>query len=663
MLAVFSTSRRARLPSPRRSLSSSSASSAPTAGTLSTHFDRLVDRSSALSWNDIISDLARHGDYAEALRAFSWMRRLGVKPDRSTFPNAHKACGCMGLVWVGRQIHLLAHLLGLCPDLFVSSSLVDMYSKCFELVDAKKLFDETPEPNAVVWTAMIVGYVFNNRPRDALGLFKESLALAKVEERGGNIDAVSAVAALSACSRMSERRITGGIHGILLRLGLNSDVGVGNTLIDAYAKCGDLNLARQAFEVMNLRDSISWNSLISAFAQNGRSTEALSAFCEMFSRGVVESSATTLSAVLFASAQAGTLEFGRCIHSLVVKMGMGNDVYIGTSLVDMYCKCGQLGMARQAFDHTKNRNIRSWSAMIGGYAINGCGLEAMEIFSSMRRSGLKPNVVTFVSVLSACSHAGLVDQGRHWFSAMKEEYGIDPGLEHHACMVDLLGRAGKLREAHALITSMTLEPDAVIWGALLSACRVHKDVKLGELSAQKLFELDPKNCGYFVLLSNIYAGAGLWTEAKRMRVEIKSRGLVKPPGYSSIELRGRVHLFLVGDKEHPDHEEVYRYLEMLGPKLTSAGYVPDTGSVFHDIDQEEKESVLGVHSEKLAVGFGMIKTPPGTVIRVIKNLRICGDCHTVLKLVSGIEGRELVVRDSSRFHHFSNGQCSCGDYW
>ena len=343
-------------------------------------------------------------------------------------------------------------------------------------------------------------------------------------------------------------------------------------------------------------------------------------------------------------------------------MGLENDLYVATSLIDMYCKCGQLIMARQAFDGMKNRNIRSWTAMIAGYGSHGSGHEAMEIFADMRRSHLKPNSVTFVSVLSACSHSGLLNEGRHWFNAMKD-HNIDPGLEHYACMVDLLGRSGRLKEALALIKSMPFKPDAVIWGALLAACRIHKDVELGEFSSRKLFELDPRNCGYYVLMSNIYANAGRWNDAKRMRVEIKSKGIVKPPGYSSVEFRGKVHVFLVGDKEHPDHEEIYGYLAALAVKLRAAGYVPDTGSVLHDVDQEEKEAVLGVHSEKLAVGFGIIKTLPGMEIRVIKNLRICGDCHTVIKLVSKIECREIVVRDSNRFHHFRNGQCSCMDYW
>lgn len=338
-------------------------------------------------------------------------------------------------------------------------------------------------------------------------------------------------------------------------------------------------------------------------------------------------------------------------------------MYVGTSVVDMYCKCGRVEMARKAFNRMKERNILSWSAMVAGYGMHGRGHEALEVFYEMTRSGVKPNHITFVAVLAACSHAGLLDDGRHWFHAMKKEFGIDPGVEHYGCIVDLLGRAGCLDEAYGLIKEMTIKPDFVVWGALLSACRIHKNVELGEISANKLFELDPKNCGYYVLLSNIYADAGRWDNAQKMRVLMKNRRLVKPPGYSLVELKGRTHVFLVGDKKHPQHRQIYIYLEKLTVRMQEAGYVPDTGSVLHDVEQEEKESVLRVHSEKLAVAFAIINTAPGTTVQVIKNLRVCGDCHQAIKLIAKLVDREIIVRDSHRFHHFRNGFCSCGDYW
>ena len=344
-------------------------------------------------------------------------------------------------------------------------------------------------------------------------------------------------------------------------------------------------------------------------------------------------------------------------------MLLEENVFVGTSVIDMYCKCGRVGMARKAFNRMKGKNIKSWTAMIAGYGMHGQAREALEVFDEMQSAGVKPNYITFVSVLAACSHAGLVTEGWQWFNAMAIEFNIVPGVEHYGCMVDLLGRAGHLNEAYDLIKQMKVKPDFVVWGALLGACRIHKNVEIGEISARKLFELDPKNCGYYVLLSNIYADAGRWNDVDKLRVMMKKRGLVKPPGYSLVEFKGQIHVFLVGDKEHPQQKKIYEYLETLSVKMQEAGYVPDTTSVLHDVDQEEKETVLRIHSEKLAVAFGIMNTVQGTTIQIIKNLRVCGDCHTAIKFISKIVSRQIVVRDSNRFHHFKDGLCSCGDYW
>jgi pentatricopeptide repeat protein len=344
-------------------------------------------------------------------------------------------------------------------------------------------------------------------------------------------------------------------------------------------------------------------------------------------------------------------------------MGLEENVYVGTSVVDMYSKCGRVEMARKAFEKIKEKNVLSWSALITGYGMHGHGQQALDVFDEMRRSGQNPNYITFISVLAACSHAGLLDKGRYWYKTMKKKFGIEPGVEHLGCMVDLLGRAGCLDEAYGLIKEMKIKPDAAIWGALLSACRIHKKVELAEISAKRLFELDATNSGYYVLLSNIYAEAGLWKDVERMRVMVKARGIEKPPGYSSVELKGKTHVFYVGDKIHPQHKEIYSYLGKLLETIQEAGYVPNTSSVLHDLDEEEKESAVRIHSEKLAVAFALMNQVSGSIIHVIKNLRVCTDCHTAIKFISRISGREIIVRDLQRFHHFKDGSCSCGDYW
>lgn len=638
-----------------------------------TLFNKYVDRTSVYSWNSIIAELARNGDSVEALRAFLSMRKLSLKPNRSTFPCAIKSCSALCDLTSGKQAHQQALIFGYNADIFVSSALVDMYAKCGDLDDARKAFDEIPHRNVVSWTSMITGYVQNERAHDALLLFKELLVeeagesgvmwSSQAEKEVSYLDSVSMVSVLSACSRVSHKSVTESVHGLAIKRGFEGELGVGNTLIDAYAKCGNVGFSRKVFDGMEEKDVVSWNSLIAVYAQLGFSTEAIQAFRSMVSDTDVDHNAMTLSTVLLACAHSGALQLGKCIHDQVIKMRLEDNIYVGTSIIDMYCKCGRVGMARKAFNRMKGRNVKSWTAMIAGYGMHGQAREALDVFYEMNQMGVKPNYVTFVSVLAACSHAGFLNEGWFWFRAMKDRFCIDPGVEHYSCMVDLLGRAGFLSRAYDLIREMKTPPDFVVWGSLLAACRIHKNVELGEIAARKLFELDPNNCGYYVSLSNIYAEAGRWDDVKRMRIYMQSHGLAKPPGFSLVELKGRARVFLVGDREHPEHEKTYAYLEELYVKLQEAGYVADTASVLHDVENEEKGMTLQVHSEKLAVAFGILNSVPGATIQVIKNLRICMDCHTTIRLISKIVEREIVVRDSKRFHHFRNGLCSCGDYW
>ncbi|KAF4388220.1 hypothetical protein F8388_021050 [Cannabis sativa] len=624
-------------------------------------FNNYVDKTNVHSWNSIIADLARSGDSVEALGAFSSMRKLSLTPNRSTFPCVIKSSSALFDLRSGKQAHQQAMVFGLDFDLFVSSALVDMYSKCGELRDARVLFDCIPHRNVVSWTSMITGYVQNGDSHSSLSLFKEFL-IEEGENVDVSIDPVVVVAVLSACSRVSEKEVTEGIHGFVVKRGFDGDLGVANTLMDAYAKCSELRLSRKLFDGMFLKDVVSWNSMIAVYAQSGFSADALEVFYEMKKAGNMNYNAVTLSVLLLATAHSGTLRTGKCIHNQVLKKCLEENVVVGTALIDMYCKCGKAEMARKTLDCMKVKNVKSWTAMINGYGMHGRAREALEVFYKMIKNGAKPNYITFVSVLAACSHAGLVEEGWRWFHSMKHEFSIEPGVEHYGCMVDLLGRAGYLKKAYDLINEMKVRPDFVVWGSLLGSCRIHKNVELGEISARKLFELDPNNCGYYVLLSNIYADAGRWEDVERMRVLMKNQGLVKPPGFSLVELKGRVHVFLVGDREHPQHQQIYEYWEELIVKLQEAGYKPNIASVVHDVDEEEKEMTLKIHSEKLAVVFGIMNSIPGTTIQIIKNLRVCGDCHTVLKLISKVVDREIVVRDLKRFHHFSGGLCSCGDY-
>ncbi|CAE6068364.1 unnamed protein product [Arabidopsis arenosa] len=636
---------------------------------LTTLFNRYVDKTDVFSWNSVIADLARSGDSAEALRAFSSMRKLSLYPTRSSFPCAIKACSSLLDIFSGKQTHQQAYVFGYQSDIFVSSALIVMYSTCGQLVDARKVFDEIPKKNIVSWTSMIRGYDLNGSALEAVSLFKDLL----VEENDGDheddaamfLDSMGMVSVISACSRVAAKGLIESVHSFVIKRGFDRGVSVGNTLLDAYAKGGEggVAVARKIFDQIVDKDRVSYNSIMSVYAQSGMSNEAFEVFRRLVKDKVVTFNSITLSTVLLAVSHSGALRIGKCIHDQVIRMGLEDDVIVGTSIIDMYCKCGRVETARKAFDRMKNKNVRSWTAMIAGYGMHGHAVKALELFPTMIDSGVRPNYITFVSVLAACSHAGLHVEGWHWFNAMKGRFGVEPGLEHYGCMVDLLGRGGFLQKAYDLIQTMKMKPDSIIWSSLLAACRIHKNVELAEISVARLFELDPSNCGYYMLLSHIYADAGRWKDVERVRMIMKNRGLVKPPGFSLLELNGEVHVFLIGDEEHPQREKIYEFLAELNRKLLEAGYVSNTSSVCHDVDEEEKEMTLRVHSEKLAIAFGIMNTVSGSTVNVVKNLRVCSDCHNVIKLISKIVDREFVVRDAKRFHHFKDGFCSCGDYW
>ena len=329
----------------------------------------------------------------------------------------------------------------------------------------------------------------------------------------------------------------------------------------------------------------------------------------------------------------------------------------------MYAKCGSIVEARQLFDLMTDKNVVTWTAMISAYGLHGHGNEALKLFNEMLHSGLPPCNISFLSVLYACSHAGLVRKGNEIFHSMVHDYGFQPLPEHYACMVDILGRAGKLNEALKFIEKMPGEPGPAVWGALLGACMIHKDTNLARMASERLFELDPENVGYHVLLSNIYSADRNFLKAASVRQVVKKRKLSKTPGCTLIEVGETPHVFTSGDWSHPQATAIYKMLEKLTGKMREAGFQSETVTALHDVEEEEKELMVKVHSEKLAICFGLIATEPGTEIRIIKNLRVCLDCHNATKFISKITERVIVVRDANRFHHFKDGVCSCGDYW
>lgn len=374
-----------------------------------------------------------------------------------------------------------------------------------------------------------------------------------------------------------------------------------------------------------------------------------------------------ISSILSACAGLAGLELGKSVHSLAVKTCVDGNIFVGSALVDMYGKCGSIGHAEQVFDEIPERNLITWNAMIGSYAHHGQAEMALAMFEDMIQGGdgggILPNYITMVCVLSACSRAGSVEEGIEIFQSMKSRYGIEARAEHYACVVDLLGRAGMVEQAYQLIREMPMRPTVSVWGALLGGCRVHGKPELGRIAAEKLFQLDPLDSGNHVLLSNMLSAAGRWEEATEVRKEMKDVGIKKGTGYSWITVKNEVHVFQAKDTSHKRNTEIQATLKRLMMEMKAAGYIPDTKFALYDLEEEEKESEVFYHSEKLALAFGLICIPPGIPIRITKNLRVCGDCHSAFKFISGIMGRDIIVRDNNRFHHFKDNQCSCRDYW
>ncbi|KAI4303350.1 hypothetical protein MLD38_038994 [Melastoma candidum] len=370
-----------------------------------------------------------------------------------------------------------------------------------------------------------------------------------------------------------------------------------------------------------------------------------------------------VASILSCAAELTLLEFGQQVHGTIFKSIYGTSTSVYNALVSLYAKCGCLEEASQIFDSMQWRDVITWTALIVGYAQNGKARSSVELYKQMVASQIKPDYVTFIGVLFACSHAGLAEEGEKHFKSMTAVYQINPGPEHYACMIDLLGRSGKLVAAKELLHQMDVEPDATIWKALLSACRVYKDRELAERAAENLFRLEPMNSVPYVLLANIYFAAGEFEDAARIRKLMKSKGINKEPGCSWITINGSVHTFVSEDRCHPKTSELYLKVHEIMLSIKKAGYIPDMDYALHDTDREEKELGLAYHSEKLAVAFGLLYVSPRAPIRVFKNLRVCGDCHAAMRYVSRVYSRHIILRDSNCFHHFREGVCSCGDYW
>ncbi|KAJ6993086.1 pentatricopeptide repeat-containing protein [Populus alba x Populus x berolinensis] len=503
---------------------------------------------------------------------------------------------------------------------------------------------------------MIHGLVLNDSFQESIEIYHS------MRKKGLSPDSFTFPFLLKACARLLDSKLGIKLHGLVVKAGCESDAFVNTSLVSLYGKCGFIDNAFKVFDDIPEKNVAAWTAIISGYTGVGKCREAIDMFRRLLDMGLRPDS-FSLVRVLAACTRIGDLRSGEWIDDYITKIGMVRNVFVATSLVDFYVKCGNMERACSVFDGMLEKDIVSWSSMIQGYASNGLPKEALDLFFKMEKSGIEPDGNTFVGLLCACTHAGLVDEGRQYFNSMERVFTLTPEIEHYGCMVDLLCRAGFLDEAHQLVKSMPMEANAIVWGALLGGCRLHRDTQLVEGVLKQLIALEPSNSGNYVLLSNIYSASHKWDDAAKIRSIMSERGIKKVPGYSWIEVDGVVHEFLVGDTSHPLSEKIYAKLGELVKDLKAEGYVPTTDYVLFDIEEEEKEHFIGCHSEKLAIAFGLISTAPNDKIRVVKNLRVCGDCHEAIKHISRFTGREIIVRDNNRFHCFNDGSCSCKDYW
>jgi pentatricopeptide repeat protein len=500
------------------------------------------------------------------------------------------------------------------------------------------------------------GYAQGGHAVAAVKLFDQILQLGMMPNQSTFSNLLRACASLATLEQCEQ------VHSHIIKCGIELDIFMGNALVDAYSKCKSIENARQIFDHMSEIDVVTCTSMIAGYTQSGHGEKALELSWNMHCKGM-ELDQFAFSSALNACAGLSALEQGKQFHAHVFKVGYESDVFAGNALINMYAKCGSIEDACQTFYRIPERDVVSWTAVIAGCAHHGRGHEALHLFEQMLQVGIKPNNITLISVLSACNHAGLVDEACLYFESMIRDHGIEPGVEHYACLVDILGRTGQLDEAERLVNEMPFEPNASVWGSLLASSRTHGNTELGRRAAEHLFDLEPKGSGTHVLLANMYASAGRWEDVAKVRRMMKEGGIKKEPGCSWIEVKNTVHTFVADDTSHPQVEEIYAILERLMGQIEEVGYVPKTEFVLHDIEQNEKENLLYYHSEKLALAFGLISTCPGSPVRIMKNIRVCGDCHSAIKFISKIVDREIILRDTNRFHHFMNGLCSCGDYW
>nr|KYP63551.1 Putative pentatricopeptide repeat-containing protein At2g01510 family [Cajanus cajan] len=566
---------------------------------LACHLFKQMLEKDTVTFNALLTGYSKEGFNHDAINLFFKMQDLGLRPTEFTFAAVLTAGIQLDDIEFGQQVHSFLVKCNFVWNVFVANALLDFYSKHDRVVEASKLFDEMPEVDGISYNVLVTCYAWNGRMEESLELFRE-LQYTRFDRRQFPFATLLSIAANALSLEMGRQ-----IHSQTLVTNAISDSLVGNAVVDMYAKCGKFGEAKRIFADLAHQSSVTWTALISGYVQKGLHEDGLKLFIEM-QRAKISADSATYASILRACANLASLTLGKQIQSHIIISGCFSNVFSGSALVDMYAKCGSIKDALQMFQEMPVRNSVSWNALISAYAQNGDGDHALRSFEQMVNSGLQPNSVSFLSILS----------------------------------------------------------DEVMWTSVLNSCRIHKNQELAKKAADKLFNMEVlRNAAPYASMSNIYAAVGEWENVGKVKKAMRERGVRKVPGYSWVEIKQKTHVFSANDMSHPQMKEITRKLDELEEQMEKQGYKPDSSCALHDVDEEVKLESLKYHSERIAIAFALISTPEGSPILVLKNLRACNNCHAAIKVISKIVNREITVRDSSRFHHFRDGSCSCKDYW
>ncbi|OWM72840.1 hypothetical protein CDL15_Pgr021146 [Punica granatum] len=610
-------------------------------------FSRIKDPD-VVTWTTIIACLDQQGDGPEAARVFNIMRQRGLKPNLFSLTSLVSAAGNVGHLNYGKSVHALIYKYGHehdVSDIMLSNSLVSMYMKSGSPHDGLQAFDGMRKKDLVSFNNLLLG------PQGPQ-------VLHHMLSWGLKLNDSTFVNVLRCCIGSENVSFGRQVHTLVVKHNMTRNKFVGTTLIDMYAKIRCVDEAVLVFRSLKDKDIFTWTTIISGLMRCDQVEKGLKYFVLMQQEGITPNE-NTLATCLSGCSQIASLSSGKLLHSMALKAGHLWDTFIVNGLINFYGKCGSIEDAETMFKGLNSCDLTLWNSMICLYSHYCQGQKALAAFRLMLQEGILPDQITFLGVLVACSRIGLIDEGKMHFESMGETFGIETTIEHCACMVDMLGRAGKFSEVESFIKEMKIPPSGPIWEALLGACEMHKNENLGERAAERLLKLDPEEASNYILLSNIFAAKKRWDSVKEVRGLMTRRGVKKERACSWIEIEGTVHVFYPQDFSHPKLAQIYVKLEELGKKLILAGYKPRTEYVLQNVSDSEQKEYLHHHSERLALAFALMSSSYTRRIRIFKNNRICGDCHEMMRMISDIIDREIIIRDAYYFHNFRKGVCSC----